>query len=489
MDQARPLVRDARRGATAFLGLGVSTLTPQSVSSRIRAAIELGVLSDGDALPKEADLATQMGVTVHTLREALAQLRAEGLIVTRAGRGGGSFVHRTPEDTGSAALAQLKAMSSVTLRDLGDWRTMIAAESAELASSRASKANIARLRAFADQVRSSDRTVARRASARFRVELAASAQSLRMSGADAELYEEFGALLAIPLEEQRFRRESAAALDEIVDAIEKLDGPAARAAAVTESRHTVDVLLRIRLRLIGSHGRGTRKSTDQLTALATTAWDLVSGVIDDVTDLAAETEQPLRILRDEDAPYDEDLDDLTHAATKVLSASGRHVQGMGVMFDPGAIPHHRFGGAWVVRRNGEVVRNPHVADPKREDFYDYSMAEWMTEPRASGVPAVVGPYVDYGGVDDYIFTVAVPIRIDDVFLGVAAADIRLSDYEVAIAPALGAVDRACCLVNAEDRIIVSNSVRFAPGSLLPSARGHRRRPCGTSGWSIVHVVR
>lgn len=62
------------------------------VARRIRQAIVLGVLRDGDRLPAETELAKRIGVGVMTVRAALSELRADGLLVTHRGRLGGSFV-------------------------------------------------------------------------------------------------------------------------------------------------------------------------------------------------------------------------------------------------------------------------------------------------------------------------------------------------------------------------------------------------------------
>src|ERR671928_766719 len=63
-----------------------------TVVRRIGDAIELGLLADGEQLPGESELAGQLGVSTVTLREALMALRQRGLVTTRRGRGGGSFV-------------------------------------------------------------------------------------------------------------------------------------------------------------------------------------------------------------------------------------------------------------------------------------------------------------------------------------------------------------------------------------------------------------
>src|SRR5687768_6993283 len=81
---------DARRAVFAPLDDGA--LRSEAVVRRVGSAIALGLLGDGEQLPTETDLATMLNVSTVTLREALAELRKLGLVDTRRGRGGGSFV-------------------------------------------------------------------------------------------------------------------------------------------------------------------------------------------------------------------------------------------------------------------------------------------------------------------------------------------------------------------------------------------------------------
>ncbi len=59
---------------------------------RLAQGIRLGVLIEGDRLPPERELAATFGVSRVTLREAIKALRSVGLVDSRRGRGGGTFV-------------------------------------------------------------------------------------------------------------------------------------------------------------------------------------------------------------------------------------------------------------------------------------------------------------------------------------------------------------------------------------------------------------
>lgn len=60
---------------------------------RLMQAIRLGVVGPGERLPAERDLATRLGVSRVTLREAIRSLQDAGYVESRRGRYGGTFVN------------------------------------------------------------------------------------------------------------------------------------------------------------------------------------------------------------------------------------------------------------------------------------------------------------------------------------------------------------------------------------------------------------
>src|ERR1700694_5722 len=62
-----------------------------AVAERLRTAISLGILAENEQLPSETDLAAQFNISPVTLRDALTELRAAGLVTTLRGRGGGTW--------------------------------------------------------------------------------------------------------------------------------------------------------------------------------------------------------------------------------------------------------------------------------------------------------------------------------------------------------------------------------------------------------------
>ena len=100
-----------------------------------------GVLSAGERLPAETELAAALGVAPATAREALLALRNGGLIVTRRGRNGGSFIADNADPVHFANRTVLDS-SRVSLRDAAQHYLAITAACVELAARRADPGEI-----------------------------------------------------------------------------------------------------------------------------------------------------------------------------------------------------------------------------------------------------------------------------------------------------------------------------------------------------------
>ncbi|BBY65409.1 FadR/GntR family transcriptional regulator [Mycolicibacterium helvum] len=171
------------------------------IVQRITEAIHLGLLDDAERLPVEVDLAGQFGVAPMTVREALATLRDQGLVETRRGRSGGSFVCRPAGPPVEQLTARLAAMSISDVRDLFDEHTAIAGQAARLAAERAAPYAVRRLFALTDQLGSAvtlgDRI---RADSRFHIQVAIASQSARLARREANLQAEVAGLIWLPVE-------------------------------------------------------------------------------------------------------------------------------------------------------------------------------------------------------------------------------------------------------------------------------------------------
>jgi DNA-binding FadR family transcriptional regulator len=246
---------DARRAVFAPLDDG--SLRREAVVRRVGGAIALGLLGDGEQLPSESELAAMLGVSTVTLREALSELRRLGLVETRRGRGGGSFV-RSPEDAlGSLAEARLAELGTADLRELGDAHAAVVAAVARLAAARASVTEVSRLRDIVDRLAESPSvTDQRRLDGRFYIELAACAQSVRLTLQEMDLHLELGQLPWAPAVVPDLLGDVVAGHRAVVDAVGDRDGERARALAEQHVELRTGWALELRL-----HGRsGLRAS-------------------------------------------------------------------------------------------------------------------------------------------------------------------------------------------------------------------------------------
>jgi len=79
------------------------------ISERLTRDIAAGILRDGERLPPEVEFARSLGVSVGTLRKALAELSARGLLTRR--QGSGNYVRRSASPTGIYAFFHLELKS------------------------------------------------------------------------------------------------------------------------------------------------------------------------------------------------------------------------------------------------------------------------------------------------------------------------------------------------------------------------------------------
>ena len=194
------------------------------VAERLRTAIALGVLAENEQLPSETELAAQFNISPVTLREALAQLRELGLVTTCRGRGGGTVVSAPLPSQRPVAIEQARALSSLDLRDLADWRRAIGTESARLAARRASSQDILLLeRGGGNLSAAHDEVEARRSDSRFFIELAAASQSVRLSSSSISLQVEYAPVLTLVYADAALRSKVAVVLAGVTDAVKAAD--------------------------------------------------------------------------------------------------------------------------------------------------------------------------------------------------------------------------------------------------------------------------
>ena len=111
---------------------------------RLLQAIKLGVVTYGERLPAERELALRLAVSRVTLREAIRSLQQAGYVESRRGRSGGTFIIYRPgvddagaAEGGAAELKKLVAGMGPSLTDTLTLREVLEVGAAEMAARRA----------------------------------------------------------------------------------------------------------------------------------------------------------------------------------------------------------------------------------------------------------------------------------------------------------------------------------------------------------------
>lgn len=214
------------------------------VERRLVDAITRGHLRAGERLPSEADLSKSLGVAPVTVREALLALRGRGLVVTRRGRNGGSFV-AAHADPLTFAREAVRRTSRLALRDLGAHYAAITGACVRLAARRADPSETQRVRRRLERIEELDPEAQRRLLDDVQIEIVALSQSARLTREQMKLQAELSPFLRLVAHETENLRRQGAHLAAVIDAVEAGDPDAAGARTELMAAETIDALIRL----------------------------------------------------------------------------------------------------------------------------------------------------------------------------------------------------------------------------------------------------
>lgn len=125
---------------------GIRRLTAlDTVRARIAMAIDLGLLSPGDKLPSNGEIAAALGVGHMTVRRALEALCDDGVLVRRRGRTGGTLVADDPSRTTAVVETNAYLADAERVHELIDQRLALECGLAQLAAVVITRAQLATL--------------------------------------------------------------------------------------------------------------------------------------------------------------------------------------------------------------------------------------------------------------------------------------------------------------------------------------------------------
>ncbi|GAA1812567.1 FadR family transcriptional regulator [Planosporangium flavigriseum] len=211
--------------------------------ARLVQAIKLGMVTTGEQLPPERELAEKLRVSRVTLRQAIGALREAGYLESRRGRAGGTFViYQGPAGDRPDAATLAREMGE-TLHDALDFRRVLEPGAAALAASRPlSAADRAHLAAALAASRERDPAVRRTGDSRLHLAIAAASGSASVAQAIADVQLRLDQLLAAIPVLRRNLDHSDAQHARIVAAILAGDAAGARTAMEEHCDATAELL-------------------------------------------------------------------------------------------------------------------------------------------------------------------------------------------------------------------------------------------------------
>ncbi|MGB7205260.1 MAG: FCD domain-containing protein [Anderseniella sp.] len=141
----------------------------QGIVHQIEQLVLEGALRPGDALPAERDLAVQFNVSRPTLREALAQLEASGLLIAR--QGGGTFIANVMRSIFAEPIIGLFSRHEKATADYLEFRQEMETQAARWAAVRATDADREILTSIMEQMHAAHQDEDPAEEARLDVEL------------------------------------------------------------------------------------------------------------------------------------------------------------------------------------------------------------------------------------------------------------------------------------------------------------------------------
>lgn len=189
-------------------------------------------------------------------------------------------------------------------------------------------------------------------------------------------------------------------------------------------------------------------------------------------------------------PTSRDLAFLQATIEERLSTNDSYIHGTGVVLEPGELADQELFLEWFYRpARGKIAPMMLNFNRQSESFYNYQGMPWFTRPKLTRQPSIEGPFVDLYGTELYILAFSVPILVGGHFVGVAAADIAMHEFDQLLTRCLLRMNNEAFIVNGEGRIVAANSSNWFVGNMASrpaTARVHKLEPLSID-WSLVEL--
>lgn len=184
-----------------------------------------------------------------------------------------------------------------------------------------------------------------------------------------------------------------------------------------------------------------------------------------------------------------DLEGLHPVIRRTLDDHAGILVGSGFVTDRGFLADTSRWLEWLSVKNGQLTQMHVILDAHDVANYDYLNSDWFDLPKRGAEVAVVGPYVDFGGINDYIVTITKPVRLEGRFLGIVGADLSVDRVEGLLRRLTrNTIGLGAMVLTTDGRLIASSIPGMFPGALLRGVDLNvEDGGTSTQGLHVLHV--
>ncbi|MGY4718863.1 FadR/GntR family transcriptional regulator [Naumannella huperziae] len=214
------------------------------IARRLITAISVGAYSPGERLPAEREFAQRLGIARDTLRQALREVAALGLVEVRRGRAGGTYVTMLDWATIAPQVAKHTLENELpTMRQLFDFRCLIEGTIARAAAQRRTARDLTKINRLLAEFRASDSMItARTLDRRLHGAITAAARNEHLTDLSARLTARVTLGFGAEPYEQGFFDRALADHVRLVELISAGDADAADRCATEHFRITLETM-------------------------------------------------------------------------------------------------------------------------------------------------------------------------------------------------------------------------------------------------------
>jgi GntR family transcriptional regulator, transcriptional repressor for pyruvate dehydrogenase complex len=216
-------------------------LAHEYVAEQLRREIALGMFASRSWLPSERELASVFRVGITTVHRAIRLLESEALVITKRGRGGGTFVVGAARDDGATRQLQARARQDrQAIEEALDCRLELEPHVAARAARLRCAEDLTALRELLDDAAATDDDVEfTKLDARFHIGVAQAAKNRFMADALERVRAELYVVVLLLPDTPLWRQRSLAEHERIFAAVRQGNAELAAQASARHVRHSV----------------------------------------------------------------------------------------------------------------------------------------------------------------------------------------------------------------------------------------------------------